>query len=204
MSATDDPQREHLLKVKQRLREEVRARRRSLESGEEFSRRICRRLAGLPEYVAARTVLYYVGVRSEVHTFELLDEAWRQGKRVVAPYCVHGQIEPLLVLRREDLVPRTFGIPEPDPKLLSRPDRRVSPEELDLVVVPGLAFDRRGDRLGRGKGYYDRLLHRVRPDTLLVALAYECQIVESIPRLPHDVPMDKVITERGIYERGSG
>ncbi len=201
MRDVDEPDRKQLLQVKQRLREEVLARRRGLTNGEQLSREICRRLTALPEYAAAQTVLYYVGVRSEVRTQELLDAAWASGKRVVVPYCENGQIEPLLAFGHEDLVPRTFGIPEPAPELRARSDHRVTPEELDLVVVPGLAFDRRGDRLGRGKGYYDKLLHRVRPDTTLIALAYECQLVEVIPRLDHDVPMHKVITERAMYER---
>lgn len=78
----------------------------------------------------------------------------------------------------------------------------MAPEELDLVMVPGTAFDPRGGRMGQGKGYYDRLLARVRPDAPLVALAFECQMFPEIPVAPHDVFMDVVLTEtrelRGI------
>jgi 5-formyltetrahydrofolate cyclo-ligase len=76
----------------------------------------------------------------------------------------------------------------------------VGPEELDLVMVPGVAFDRQGGRLGYGKGYYDRLLRRIRRDALAAAVAFECQIVDAIPMLEYDVFMDKVITEETIYE----
>jgi len=201
MVEIDNSDRSRMLRVKQELREAVRARRRAQVNGQKLSGRICRRLAALEEYRAADTVLFYVGVRSEVRTDVLLDEAWVAGKRVVVPFCDKGRIEPLLATGWDDLVPRTFGIPEPAPHVRAQPERHIAPDRLDLVVVPGLAFDRRGDRLGRGKGYYDRLLHQVRPDTLLVALAFECQLVDLIPRLAHDVPMHRVVTERAVYER---
>jgi 5-formyltetrahydrofolate cyclo-ligase len=81
----------------------------------------------------------------------------------------------------------------------------VGVEELDLVVVPGVAFDRAGGRMGHGKGYYDKLLEHARPDTPLVALAFECQLFPEIPAEAHDVFMDKVVTEAAVYEgRGRG
>ena len=67
-----------------------------------------------------------------------------------------------------------------------------------------MAFDRRGGRLGHGKGYYDSFLKQTRPETPLVALAFECQIVPEVPMLPHDVYMTKVVTEKGIYEGAAG
>jgi 5-formyltetrahydrofolate cyclo-ligase len=70
---------------------------------------------------------------------------------------------------------------------------------LDLVMVPGVAFDLRGGRLGHGKGYYDRLLPRIRPSAPLVAVAFECQLFPEIPMLEYDVFMDRVITEKAIY-----
>jgi 5-formyltetrahydrofolate cyclo-ligase len=76
---------------------------------------------------------------------------------------------------------------------------------LNLVMVPGVAFDRRGARMGHGKGYYDKLLEHARPDTPLVALAFECQLFDEIPTAEHDVFMDKIITEKAIYPgRGRG
>jgi 5-formyltetrahydrofolate cyclo-ligase len=75
----------------------------------------------------------------------------------------------------------------------------IAPQELDLVMVPGTAFDPQGGRMGQGKGYYDRLLENVRLDAKLVALAYECQIFPEIPVAPHDVFMDYVLTESQMY-----
>jgi len=75
----------------------------------------------------------------------------------------------------------------------------ISPERLDLIVVPGVALDRQGGRLGRGKGYYDGLLREVRRDAFLVAPAFECQMVDKVPMQPHDVPMHQIITEKEIH-----
>ena len=75
----------------------------------------------------------------------------------------------------------------------------VQPDELDVIMVPGVAFDRRGGRTGHGKGYYDKLLEHARRDTPLVALAFECQLFPEIPVQPHDVFMDMVITESAVY-----
>ncbi len=89
-----------------------------------------------------------------------------------------------------------LGILEPKAEWRRCVERRVDVAELDLIVVPGIAFDHNGGRLGHGKGYYDQLLQFARPDTMLVALAFECQIFPQIPMQPHDIPMHKLITER--------
>ena len=80
------------------------------------------------------------------------------------------------------------------------PEKRVDVRDVDLIMVPGVAFDRRGARMGHGFGYYDKLLEHARPDSPLVALAFECQLFPEIPTQSHDVFMDKIITEQAIYE----
>ena len=94
-----------------------------------------------------------------------------------------------------DLAPGTLGILEPKPELREQDQRRAEVQELDLLVIPGLAFDRQGGRLGYGKGYFDRLLPGARPDALLAAVAFECQLFDAVPMQPYDVRVDAVITE---------
>lgn len=98
-----------------------------------------------------------------------------------------------------DLHPGWRGVREP------RPGRRrsVPPEQLDALVVPGVAFDRRGHRLGYGGGHFDRLLARVRPGTVVVGVAFGVQVVDAVPREAHDVPVDVVVTEAGALRAGA-
>jgi 5-formyltetrahydrofolate cyclo-ligase len=184
---------------KAEIRKQAEANRRQQPDKERLSQAICERFASLPEYAAARTVMMYVDVRNEVRTRPFLPAALAQGKRMVVPYCVDGELELFPLESLDELAVASFGLLEPKPELRLLPQKRVEPEELDLVMVPGVAFDRQGGRIGHGKGYYDRLLRRVRPDAPLIGIAFECQIFAEIPMLPHDVRMDKVITERGVY-----
>jgi 5-formyltetrahydrofolate cyclo-ligase len=92
-----------------------------------------------------------------------------------------------------------YKILEPKEELRSEEAKRIIVEELDLIMVPGVAFDRRGGRMGHGKGYYDKLLEHARRDTPLVALAFECQMFPEVPVAEHDIFMDKIITEAAVY-----
>ena len=93
-----------------------------------------------------------------------------------------------------------YRILEPKAELRSVAAKRVAVEELDLIMVPGVGFDRRGGRTGHGKGYYDKLLEHARHDTPLIALAFECQLFPEIPMQSHDMFMDKVVTEAAVYD----
>lgn len=198
---------DELRRVKEEIRKQAHANRRAQPDKDAVSRAICARFAALPEYAAARTVLLYVDVRSEVRTRHFLPEALAAGKRVAVPYCVGGELELFHLERMDELAEGTFGILEPRPGLRERPEKRVDVRQVDLIMVPGVAFDRSGGRTGHGKGYYDKLLASARPDTPLVAAAFECQLFPEIPMMPHDVFMDKVITEKAVYQgkgRSSG
>lgn len=187
--------------LKQQIREQAHANRNAQERKDELSREIVRAFMSLPEYQAAQTVLFYLDVRSEVRTRHSLVDALASGKKIVVPYCVEGEVLELFHLESPDeLSTGMYRILEPKPELRRRPDKQVRVEEIDLIMVPGVAFDRRGGRTGHGKGYYDKLLEHARPNTPLVALAFECQIFPEIPMQPHDVFMDKVITEKAVYE----
>jgi 5-formyltetrahydrofolate cyclo-ligase len=100
----------------------------------------------------------------------------------------------------DELETGMYRILEPREELRVLPGKRVDVKSLDLIMVPGVAFDRRGGRTGHGKGYYDKLLEHARSDTPLVALAFECQMFPEIPVQEHDVFMDCVVTEMAIYQ----
>jgi 5-formyltetrahydrofolate cyclo-ligase len=163
------------------------------------SRRILDTFAALHEYQAARAVAFYVDFGDEVRTRPLVAEAFREGKTVVCPYCEPDALVLYRLETMEDLAPGTWGILEPNREVRESADRRVEIGAVDLVMVPGVAFDPNGGRLGHGKGYYDKLLAGAGRNTCAVAVAFECQVFPEVPVGPHDVRMDAVITEAGVY-----
>ena len=156
-------------------------------------------------YRRAMTVMFYLHCRSEVRTRDRVREQLSSDKRVVVPYCTRdadGQnrlglwwLEDL-----QELQPGTWGILEPPKERWGETGKEITPEALDLIMVPGVAFDRRGGRLGNGAGYYDRLLKSVRNDTVLIGVCFEAQIMPEVIMEAHDVYMDYVITEAAIYK----
>jgi 5-formyltetrahydrofolate cyclo-ligase len=185
--------------LKQQIREQAHANRNAQENKDELSREIVARCMALPEYQQAKTVLFYLDVRSEVRTRNDLDNALASGKKIVVPYCVDGELELFHLTNPEELAIGMYRILEPKAELRTVDAHKVDVKEIDLIIVPGVAFDREGGRTGHGKGYYDKLLEHARPDTPLVALAFECQLFDKIPMQDHDVYMDKVITEKAAY-----
>lgn len=190
-----------ILHRKAEIRAAARARRRQQPNREALSRQIGDALLALPEYAAASAVMLYVDAASEVRTRPLLPQMWAAGKQTLIPYCVGDSLELFRLEALEELAPGTLGILEPIEAFRGRGDRAFEPAQLDLVVVPGLAFDRQGGRLGQGKGYYDRFLRLVSPRVTLVGLAFECQLFPEIPMLEHDAYMNKVITELAVYPK---
>ena len=193
----DDPQAR-----KAAIREQARKSRIAQKNKDDVSRAICAAFMALPTYRAAKTVMWYVDAGSEVRTRHTLPEALTHGKRVVVPWCVveTNQLELFHLENMSELIEGAYKILEPKDELRHLLTKRVQPEELDLVMVPGTAFDPRGGRMGQGKGYYDRLLARARPNAPLVALAFDCQIFDEIPVAAHDVFMDLVLTESRVIE----
>ena len=143
----------------------------------------------LPEFCAASVVLFYASFQSEVETHHMIRRALAQGKRVVLPK-VRGRELELFEIKNfdKDVAPGAWGIPEPEngsPAKL---------KDIGLIVVPGAAFDVQGNRIGYGAGYYDKLLPLYTGRT--VALAFELQIVPEAPSDPHDISMQKIVTEK--------
>lgn len=156
------------------------------------------RFSGLPGLAEAASVLLFVAaLPEEPRTFDLFSLAYEMKKTVLCPR-VDRRGRRLSLHRIGDpaseLIPGVLGIPEPRPEL-----PEVAPTTIDWALVPGLAFDERGFRLGRGAGYYDRLLPLLRPDVICWALCLSCQLVHELPVDDHDVPLDGVSTpERNV------
>ncbi len=186
---------------KNRLRREVLARREALSGTQvaAFSAAVVGRALALPELTRARTIMAYCSYRREVATSGLLAGCLGLGKVVTVPKTVPADrrlIPSRLLDPAADLAPGNFGIPEPRAERL----RPVAPEEVDLVFVPGVAFDRAGNRLGYGGGYYDRFLKLLKPGRVAVALAFEIQVVEELSPGRFDVPVDLVVTEGRVID----
>jgi 5-formyltetrahydrofolate cyclo-ligase len=189
--------------VKKSIREQAHANRKAQENKDELSQIICRKFAELPEFARAKYILAYLDVRTEVRTRHYLATLLDSGRRIAVPYCVSDVLELFLLESMDELAIGMFKILEPKAELRELAGKRVDIREIDLIMVPGVAFDRRGARMGHGFGYYDKLLEHARPDAPLVALAFECQIFREIPTQAHDIFMDKIITETAIY-KGKG
>lgn len=171
---------------------------------EALSRIICTQFIAQPIYRQAKTVMWYIHCRSEVRTQSALLGELATEKQVVIPYCTKDQQghNKLGLWRLEDfaeLVPGMWGILEPPKQRWNELGKEVAPEQLDCVMVPGVAFDRNGRRLGNGGGYYDRLLKSVRADAVLIGVCFESQLVEQVVTEVHDVSMDIVMTEKTLY-----
>src|SRR5262245_50134952 len=193
-----------LLERKAALRRQAYDARNAQADKDQVSDTILDRFLSLPEYVAAATVMWYIDARSEVRTRRRLAEALTGGKRVVVPYCTQDEygankLGLWSLVSMDELVIGKWKILEPPRERWGEAGKEANPEELDLVMVPGVAFSRDGARMGNGQGYYDRLMGQVRSDSALVALAYECQIFPELPVGPHDVSMDTIVTERAVY-----
>ncbi len=161
------------------------------------SKIIQQRLMDLPEYRQAQTVMLYLNFREEVETTALAEATIAGRKKLVLPRCASDRI--LLPLEvgdlEQDIESGTYGIHEPKLAL-----RAAEPSEIDLIIVPGTAFDLQGNRLGYGGGYYDRFLMRLKPLTPIVALGFECQVIGQVPVGQNDVKMTMLITENAVYK----
>lgn len=166
------------------------------EERELKSQKILSFISKVSEFQEAKTIMSFLNFRDEVDTTALAENVLKSGKRLILPRCApHGVLIPVEISDlNADIEPGKWGIREPKKESLVL----ANPEEIDLIIIPGAAFDRKGDRLGYGGGYYDRFLNRLRPAALKIALAFACQILPEIPIDPYDLRVDALVTEEGI------
>ncbi len=189
-----------LFELKNAIRKQAHENRKAQLDKDAVSEKIVERFMQLDEYAAAKTVMFYVDVRDEVRTRQALPAAIASGKRIVVPYCVDGELELFWLEGMDELELGMYRILEPTASMRTVERKKLQPTDLDLVMVPGVAFDRNGGRTGHGKGYYDKLLQHARLDAPLIALSFECQLFDKIPAESHDIFMDKVVTEAAVYQ----
>ncbi len=157
---------------------------------------IMQRLMSLPEFKGAKTILFYASFRSEVDTMDIIKVSLEMDKRIVLPKVdKDNHILRLYEIKNiYELASGYMRILEPS----VNEDRVRELNDIELIIIPGAAFDIYGDRLGYGAGFYDILLPEIKGKIPLIALAYEEQIVEEIPAEPHDIKVDKIVTDKRL------
>ncbi|WP_338789078.1 5-formyltetrahydrofolate cyclo-ligase [Metabacillus sp. FJAT-53654] len=174
--------------IKQRLAEM------SEETFRHYSKDIHQQLFSLQSWKESHTIAVTISNGREVDTTNIIERAWQDKKRIVVPKCdpKTNTMEFRQITSFDQLERVFFGLLEP--KVLET--EKVSPNQIDLMIIPGICYDRRGYRIGYGGGYFDRYLTHYKNDTL--SLAFSMQIVEKVPTEPHDLPVSTIITECGV------
>ena len=163
----------------------------------EYSSRIVETLRQTEEYQAARIIMCFVSFKDEVETHQFIKEALADGKKIYVPYIL--QPEKLMVPAEildfeEELEPGHYDILCPKEECLRIKDK----SEIELVITPGVLFDEEGYRVGYGAGFYDRFFSQLSPAVPKIAIAFSLQQTDKVPRDEFDIPVDKLITEKGI------
>ncbi|MBI2126906.1 MAG: 5-formyltetrahydrofolate cyclo-ligase [Thaumarchaeota archaeon] len=184
---------------KNEIRNHIRQQRRNQSPSiiQRKSKAIWESLSSIQEFNRAGTIAFYVSIarEGEVDTTTMIEESLSLGKRICVPKVVKNNALRFIEIRSmKDLNKGSFGILEP------AGGSRILPQAIDLVIVPGVAFDKSGNRLGFGKGYYDKFLSKLEDGTPIIALAFDFQIVDGIPSSKNDVKVHKIITETSIIE----
>jgi 5-formyltetrahydrofolate cyclo-ligase len=190
-----------VLMDKKEVRNIMSKRRKSMSEQEvnRKSKTIIEKVMNTEEFKKSKNLMVFLSFDNEVYTFDLIDKAMDMGKKVIVPYTVKDTYEIIPTLLKnieEDLEVSSYGYLEPKKDKITA----VQEEDIDLTIVPGLAFDKNMNRIGFGKGYYDRYLAKTKKDSKNMAIAYEYQVLEEIPYDDYDVKMDYIITEENIYK----
>ena len=184
--------------MKETIRRKLRQHLAAMKDGlrQELSERACRFLLGLEEYVQAKIVMAYVPLPDELDIEPLLRWAWQNSKTVAMPRIIweKHELRPIVAHNLDsDLIAGRHGLREPGA------GQEVGLEEIDLVIVPAVGFDRRGHRMGRGGGFYDRFLARPRLKARTVGITFDQQVLEELPVLSHDQRVQMIVTNAGVH-----
>jgi 5-formyltetrahydrofolate cyclo-ligase len=185
---------------KNEIRKQMKERFLSLSDEEHrmYSASIAEKLYEQKEWQEAKTIAVTLSVNGEVDTYNIIQQAWKERKRVAVPKCIRETHEMVFreILNFDQLETVYMNLREPIPNVTEK----ISKEQIDLIISPGLAFTPKGDRLGYGGGYYDRYLKEYKGN--VIALAFAFQIVPSLPTEEFDQSVHKIITENKLYSIG--
>jgi len=181
------------------LRKEILTKRKNIDivEKEKMDRKICDKFYESKYYRDAKNIFIYISYDSEINTKEIINKALIDNKKIYVPRTEFKTrlMDAVEIISLDNLIESEYGILEP-----SIEEPHIEPNELDLIVVPGVAFDRNGGRIGYGAGFYDRYFKKINKDNIKkiqkIALAYDFQILENIPMNEHDVPVSYIITEK--------
>ncbi|ERI90113.1 5-formyltetrahydrofolate cyclo-ligase [Clostridiales bacterium oral taxon 876 str. F0540] len=170
------------------LRDSMNKNEKKLKDDEIFNKVITSR-----SYINAKTIFIYVSMGSEADTHRIINKALEDNKLICVPKVINRKegMKAIKIKSLSELVPGNFGVLEPVSF-----ESQINPAEIDLLIMPGLAFDKFGGRLGYGAGYYDRFLQFVKKEARKLALAYSFQILDKVPMEDYDVFIDEIITEQ--------
>lgn len=182
--------------MKNKVRKKLISLRKNISKEEllEKSNKIKNRLFKMKDFKQVSTILFYVSYNNEVCTHEMIKDSIKNRKNVVVP--VTDKKNKKLILSKleswDELIPGAYNILEPKKEKI----KEISIKDIDLIIVPGVGFDEKGNRIGHGVGYYDNLLKNSK--SKFIGLAFEFQVIKNIPIEEHDIKMDKIVTEERI------
>lgn len=188
---------------KKALRKEIIEKRNNMDlvNKEEMDKKILNKFYESKYYREAEKIFIYISYDSEINTRKIIDKALKDNKKIFVPRTEFKtrSMEAVEITTLDNLIESKYGILEP-----SKEEPHIDPNELDLIVVPGVAFDRNGGRMGYGAGFYDRYFKKINKDNInkimKLALAYELQLLDRVPMNEQDVPVDCIITENGFVD----
>ena len=180
--------------MKKQIKEAILEKRNSLSKQEiiEKSKKIEKNLFALEQYIKSKSVMFFVSFNSEVNTHEMIKNSFAK-KTVIIPKVTQHEIEPSVIIDFDNLIPGKFGILEPIEIM------KIAYKNIDLVLVPGIAFDKEGHRVGYGFGYYDKFLAKA-PKAVKIGLCFDFQVLDKIPREEHDVPVGLIVTDERVVK----
>jgi len=181
------------------LRKEILTKRKNIDivEKEKMDRKISKKFYESKYYREAKNIFIYISYDSEINTKEIINKALKDNKKIYVPTTEFKTrlMDAVEITSLDNLIESEYGILEP-----SAEEAHINPNELDLIIVPGVAFDRNGGRMGYGAGFYDRYFKKINKDNIKkikkLALAYDFQILEKIPMNEQDVPVSYIITEK--------